>query len=113
MELWWEAGSCSPSKGKPQEGSQWREWEQGDCEGPWVVLVVDDRWHVGGFRMCLEVELTGRGCEGKSQGQLLAFERPEQLGKFRVAVMKTGGDVVGGLGAGPSATARIEAFFMV
>lgn len=41
--------------------------------------------------MCLEVDLMRHRCAGRNQGQLLAFERPEQLGRWGIAVMKKGG----------------------
>lgn len=48
VESWWETGTCSPSRGKPREGSQWSRWEQGGCEGPgWFWwLMTDGRWIV-------------------------------------------------------------------
>lgn len=90
-ERWERSSSCeimvqgrshSPSSGKPQEGSQWMEWEQGTREGHCLVLVGNDRWRIDGFRMCLEVELIGHGCEERNQGGRLGFERPEHLGRW-------------------------------
>lgn len=80
MELLCEAGSCSPSSGRTLGGRSRSREAMKDPSGP-------GRW----VRMYLEVELTGHGCEGRDQGWLLAFERPEHLGRWWMAVTKTEG----------------------
>lgn len=80
MELLCEAGSCSPSSGRTLGGRSRSREAMKDPSGP-------GRW----VHMYLEVELTGHGCEGRDQGWLLAFERPEHLGRWWMAVTKTEG----------------------
>lgn len=53
---------------EPGKGPGWFWW-----------VMTDGRWMGSG---CLEAELIGHGCEGRNQGGLLAFERPEHLGRW-------------------------------
>lgn len=80
MEFLCEAGCCSSSSGRTLSGRSRSGEAMKDPSGL-------SRW----IHMYLEVELPGHGCEERNQGWLLAFERPEHLGRWWIAATKTEG----------------------